>query len=209
MSIVGPVKRILAAIRRIATGETHVRVPRGGIRELDVLAAALNTMAEQLSVAQSVTRNYQAELEARVEERTRQLLYLAEHDPLTQLPNRRQLFTLLNAALGAPTTTDTTSASSSWTSTTSRISTTAWATRSAISCCRQSHSACARSRIASASPRGSAATNSPSVFAGASDTDDIHNAGLELVRAFQQPLPVDGRDIMVGVSVGVSIYPRS
>jgi diguanylate cyclase (GGDEF)-like protein len=34
-----------------------------------------------------------------VEERTRQLKELAERDPLTGLPNRRELFTLLNAAI--------------------------------------------------------------------------------------------------------------
>ena len=32
-------------------------------------------------------------------ERTRQLQQLAEHDPLTGLPNRRELFVLLNAAI--------------------------------------------------------------------------------------------------------------
>ena len=31
--------------------------------------------------------------------------------------------------------------------------------------------------------------------------------GWELVRAFQQPLAVDGRDLMISISVGASVFP--
>jgi diguanylate cyclase (GGDEF)-like protein len=76
-----------------------VRVPGGGIKELDTLGAGFNRMAAQLAVARDMTRDYQQRLEEKVEQRTRQLQHLAEHDPLTHLPNRRQLFVLLDHAL--------------------------------------------------------------------------------------------------------------
>ena len=48
-------------------------------------------MADQVVAAETELRAHQAELEKHVAERTRQLHHLAHHDPLTQLPNRRQL----------------------------------------------------------------------------------------------------------------------
>jgi diguanylate cyclase (GGDEF)-like protein len=98
-SIAGPVRRLVAATRRLATGDHAVRVPRGGAAELDGLAESFNAMAEQLAAANVTVRNYQQQLEARVDERTRQLRHLAHHDPLTQLPNRRHLFDRLQGAL--------------------------------------------------------------------------------------------------------------
>ena len=114
------------------------------MRELDTLAVAFNQMAEQLQHAQSAVRAYQIELESKVDERTRELNHLAYHDPLTDLPNRRQLFAHLEAAIDARArATARASRCCSSTSTTSRRSTTASATRSAIACCRRSASGCA------------------------------------------------------------------
>ncbi len=98
-SILLPVSRMLKATEKIAGGDIDVRVPGGGIKELDTLGAAFNRMAAQLAAARDMTREYQQRLEEKVEQRTRQLQHLAEHDPLTHLPNRRQLFVLLNHAL--------------------------------------------------------------------------------------------------------------
>jgi diguanylate cyclase (GGDEF)-like protein len=98
-SILVPVSRMLDATERIAGGDVDVRVPGGGIKELDTLGAGFNRMAAQLAVARDITRDYQQRLEEKVEQRTRQLQHLAEHDPLTHLPNRRQLFVLLDHAL--------------------------------------------------------------------------------------------------------------
>jgi GGDEF domain-containing protein len=44
-------------------------------------------------------RERRQHLESQVEQRTRQLRHLAEHDPLTLLANRRQFFVLLNRSL--------------------------------------------------------------------------------------------------------------
>lgn len=97
--IVGPVRRLVQATRRIASGESDVRVPTGGIKELNALAASFNQMAQCVEGARNVMTEHQQQLEAKVVERTRQLQYLAEHDPLTELPNRRQLSSELEAAL--------------------------------------------------------------------------------------------------------------
>ncbi len=89
--VAAPVRRLTQATRRLASGVTHTRVPRGGVREIDTLAGAFNQMAEQLERAESEVRRQHAQLESRVAERTRELQHLAHHDSLTQLPNRRNL----------------------------------------------------------------------------------------------------------------------
>ncbi len=95
-AITWPVRRLTAGARRLAAGDLSTRVRGGGASEVDELAQAFNQMASELDDAERAVRSYQAQLEARVEERTLQLRHLAEHDPLTNLPNRRQLFQRLN-----------------------------------------------------------------------------------------------------------------
>lgn len=99
ISVTSPLRALTDATRRLAGGAIRTRVSRGGVREIDILAGAFNQMAQQLEKAETEVRSHQAQLEARVEERTRELQHLANHDPLTQLPNRRQLFAHLDAAL--------------------------------------------------------------------------------------------------------------
>jgi diguanylate cyclase (GGDEF)-like protein len=97
--IIGPARKLLEGTRRLARGALDTRVPRGGVRELDELAAAFNDMARALDVTQTELRDQQLALEDRVAERTEQLRYLANHDPLTGLPNRRGLEAHLAAAI--------------------------------------------------------------------------------------------------------------
>jgi diguanylate cyclase (GGDEF)-like protein len=98
-SVTVPAQRLIEATRRLAGGALRTRAPRGGVRELDALAGAFNQMAEQLQRAQSEVRAHQRELESKVDERTRELNHLAHHDPLTNMPNRRQLFAHLEGAV--------------------------------------------------------------------------------------------------------------
>jgi diguanylate cyclase (GGDEF)-like protein len=98
-SVLAPVRRILSGSKQLASGNSKVQLARGGIRELDTLAAAFNTMATKLSVAQEASRQHQTTLEDKVLERTHKLRQLAEQDPLTSLPNRRHLLSLLNDAI--------------------------------------------------------------------------------------------------------------
>jgi len=99
LSITVPVRRLTAATRALAAGNRAARAPRGGSAEIDELAESFNAMADQIAHAEGELRAHQAELERHVAERTQQLHHLAHHDPLTQLPNRRQLASCLAAAL--------------------------------------------------------------------------------------------------------------
>jgi diguanylate cyclase (GGDEF)-like protein len=99
VSISLPVRRLTNATRLIASGHRGARAPRGGSAEIDELAESFNAMADQIVRAEAELRAHQAELERHVAERTRQLHHLAHHDPLTQLPNRRQLSACLASAL--------------------------------------------------------------------------------------------------------------
>jgi diguanylate cyclase (GGDEF)-like protein len=207
MSIVGPVRRMRSATRRLAAGEGNVQVARGGIQELDDLAISFNQMTEQLAAAQALARTYQDQLEAKVAQRTRELQHLAEHDPLTQLPNRRQLFAHLKAAI-----------------------TRAEANSAYVGVFfldldnfknindSMGHAfgdrvleAIAEQLRAAAGPGGFAARLGGDEFTVVCDSavseEDVSTVGWELVRAFQKPLTVNGRTLMISVSVGASLYP--
>ena len=206
-SIVRPVRRLLAATHRLARGENARVVASGGIRELDTLTAAFNSMAQQLAVARASARDAQQRLEAKVEERTRQLQELAEQDPLTGIANRRQLFGALNEALER-----------------ARIS----GERIGVFFLdidnfktlndSMGHSygdrvliAIARRLGAIAQDRGFAARLGGDEFTlvqqGGVDADGILAFGTSIVRAFDTPLQVDDREVIVSVSVGASVFP--
>jgi diguanylate cyclase (GGDEF)-like protein len=206
VSVVGPVRRMRTATRRLASGKAAL-VTRGGILELDELAVSFNQMAEQLADARAMTRTYQEQLEAKVALRTRELQHLAEHDALTQLPNRRQLFMHLKSVLTRA--------------------------QANITCVgvffvdldnfkniNDSLGHAFGDRVLSAIAerlRARAGTGGYTarlggdeftiVFDGVAAVEGVSAIGWELVRAFQQPLTVDGRELMISISVGASVYP--
>jgi diguanylate cyclase (GGDEF)-like protein len=98
-SVVRPVRSILKATSILAAGNHQVQIPRGGIRELDTLADAFNEMAARIASAHATRRIHEETLEETVLERTHKLQMLAQEDPLTSLPNRRHLSTLLDNAI--------------------------------------------------------------------------------------------------------------
>lgn len=206
-SVVKPVRRMIEASRRIAAGEPDTRVPRGGVKELDALAVAFNDMAEQLATAQANALDTHQQLEKKVAERTRQLQNLAELDPLTGLPNRRHLFTLLGASIEHATreghrlgvlfldidnfknindSVGHTFGDSVLRGIAQRLQT-------------------------AAQPLGFAARLGGDEFTivcnNVTTVDDIRCAGEQIIRAFQSPITVEGRDLIVGVSVGASVFP--
>jgi diguanylate cyclase (GGDEF)-like protein len=207
-SIVQPVRRLLDATARLARGETPKPIPRGGIRELDNLAVAFNVMAEQLTAAQAATRDSHLLLEAKVEERTLQLQALAAHDPLTGLPNRRQLFALLDTAIERA---DREHGHvgvffldvDNFKNINDSIGH-EFGDHVLVSIAQRLQDV-ARNFGFAARLGGDEFTL---VYERASSIADIREAGLGIVQAFQAPLEVEGRDLIVSVSLGVSIYPE-
>jgi diguanylate cyclase (GGDEF)-like protein len=206
-SIVRPVKEMLNATAKLAAGAADTRVRRGGIRELDTLAVAFNGMAEQLATAQHQALDYQRQLEARVAERTAELQHLAWHDSLTSLPNRRQLVALLHAA--------TSRAAGS-----GRRVGVLFVDIDNFKNLNDSlgHTfgdavlvAIAARLAASAGTLGFAARWGGDEFTivheEADSAETVLEAGRLVVGAFGEPIEVNGRELIVTVSVGASVYP--
>jgi diguanylate cyclase (GGDEF)-like protein len=206
-SVVLPVRRLIQASEKLAAGEPCTRVPRGGIKELDSLAVAFNNMAERLCDAQTAALDAHHQLEEKVAERTRQLQELAEVDPLTGLPNRRHLFQLLNASLERA-------------SQTSRRVGVLFLDVDNFKNINDSigHSfgdrvlrGIAQRLQSAAQPLGFAARLGGDEFTviceDVNDLEQIRTASEQIIRAFQTPIDVDGRELIIGVSVGASIYP--
>jgi diguanylate cyclase (GGDEF)-like protein len=207
LSVVRPVRRLRDATARLAKGDSAVRVSRGGIKELDTLAVSFNVMADELALAKAAAREYQRSLEAKVEERTRQLQELAERDPLTGLPNRRELFALLNAAIERARLKE------------CRVGVLfldidnfkylndsmghAFGDRVLVSLGRRLQEV-TRAFGFAARLGGDEFTV---VLEDAQSIESIELAGLDVVQAFQKPLSVDGRELIVSISVGASIFP--
>jgi diguanylate cyclase (GGDEF)-like protein len=206
-SIVIPVRRMTRATKKIADGEVDVRVPDGGLKELDTLSQAFNGMAAELAEARNMARDYQQRLEEKVELRTRQLQHLAEHDSLTHLPNRRQIFVLLNHALER-----------------------AAKNRRHVAVFfmdidnfknlndSMGHAfgdqvlACVGRRLKeTAQAFGFAGRlggdEFTAVYEDAASAADLLEAGRRLVETFDRPLSIEGREVVVRVSVGASLYP--
>jgi diguanylate cyclase (GGDEF)-like protein len=184
-----------------------VRIPGGGIKELDTLSRSFNRMAAELAGARDMAREYQQHLEEKVELRTRQLQHLAEHDALTHLPNRRQIFVLLNHALER-----------------------AAQNRRHVAVFfmdidnfknlndSMGHAfgdqvlICVGQRLKeTAQDFGFAGRlggdEFTAVYEDAASADDLLEAGRRLVDTFDRPLLIGGREVVVRASVGASLYP--
>ena len=206
-SIVRPVRRMVTATARLAKGENARVVASGGIRELDTLAVAFNSMAEQLAAARTSTRNAHQRLEEKVAERTRQLQNLAEQDPLTGLANRRHLFSALDETLER-----------------ARLSGNrvgvffldidnfknindsmghAYGDRVLVAIAQRLE---VIARPVASRP-GSAAMSSRSCTSGAASTEEILRAAPPSFAHSKSRCTVDGREVIVSVSVGASVFP--
>jgi GGDEF domain-containing protein len=159
-------------------------------------------------VARDTAREAQQRLEAKVEERTRQLQELAEQDPLTGIANRRQLFGALNEALERARVSGERVGVffldiDNFKTLNDSMGHPYWGP------CADRHCAAARDHRAGArgSPHDLAAMNSPSCSRGAVDAEGILAFGASIVRAFDTPLLVDDREVIVSVSVGASVFP--
>lgn len=177
-------------------------MPGARTRRLELASISAAVLMLLAFIAVSIVRPIR-----RLAERTRQLKELAQHDPLTGLPNRRELFLLLDAAIER-----------------SRAEGTqvgvffldidnfkyindsmghAFGDRVLVSFAQRLR-AIAESFGFAARLGGDEFTV---VFGRAQAHDDIRTAGMNIVQAFQTPLTVDKRDLIISVSVGASIYP--
>ena len=207
-SIMGPIRRFMNTTARLANGDAHARVGRGGIRELDTLAQSFNEMADKLAAAQATTLEYQGQLEARVDERTRQLTHLAEHDPLTGLPNRRQLLSYLNISLKSA----------------ARDGTQVGVFFLDLDNFKNINDSMGHAfgdlvlqgiaqRLREATELGGFAARLGGdeftvILERVASVDDVARAGGALVCAFQKPLLIQERELSISVSVGASVYPQ-
>jgi diguanylate cyclase (GGDEF)-like protein len=206
-SISVPVRRLIAATKLQAAGNRGARAPRGGSAEIDALAESFNTMAAQICRAEAELRAHQAELERHVAERTRQLHHLAHHDPLTQLPNRRQLSARLGGALARATATgqklgllfvDVDNFKS--------INDTLghnYGDRVLQGIAERLREA-AKGRALIARLGGDEFTI---LLEDVKTVDEVEARAAEIVKTLQQPLIIDGRLLATSASVGASLYP--
>ncbi len=206
--ILAPARRLLEGTRRLARGAFDTPVPRGGVLELDQLAAAFNDMTEALNATHLELREQQAALENRVAERTEQLRHLAHHDPLTGLPNRRELEKHLRATIDLA-------------RTNTRCAAVFYMDVDNFKTINDSLGHQFGDRVLCeigarllqvAGPRGFLARLGGDEFTLVVDALESRTAAEERVRrimwAFQKPVCVGGRDILVGVSVGIAMYPE-
>ena len=207
LSIVRPVRRLVNAAARLAAGDTHITVERGGIKELDQLAGSFNQMARHLQSASDASRSYQARLEAEVAARTEELQQLAEQDSLTQLPNRRFGLMLMEQALEDARRRgryvgiffldldNFKSINDSLGHAFGDKVLTAVAERLREVCSSYGHA----TRLGG--------DEFSIIHSSAESCEAIYEAAENLVRAFRCSLPLEQRELMVGVSCGVSIFP--
>lgn len=206
-SIMVPVGRILEATRQLASGDVAVRVPRGGMKELDSLAAAFNRMAVQLKTARDITLDYRRHLESQVEQRTRQLQHLAERDSLTLLANRRRFFVLLDQSLQRAREIECGIAVffidlDNFKNLNDGMGH-GFGDRALISVAQRLEETAASFGFAARLGGDEFTVVHEEVFS----RQDAHEAGIKLVEAFRRPLAVEGREITVSVSIGASLYP--
>jgi diguanylate cyclase (GGDEF)-like protein len=175
---------------------------------LRAVVARYKEMANQLRAAHTVAEEYRTELEVRVDERTRQLQHLAEHDPLTGLPNRRQLWTYLETAIkSAPADAQVAVFFLDLDNFKNINDSMGHAFGDLVL-----QGIAQRLREATGGPGGFASRLGGDEFTVVYGTPgglaDISRVGSELVSAFQRPMLIEGRELLVSISVGASVYPE-
>jgi diguanylate cyclase (GGDEF)-like protein len=208
LSVTRPVRRLTRATQVLARGGRHVTVESGGSSELDALGEAFNQMSRQLAAADEEVAQYQRELESRVRTRTRKLTHLANHDPLTGLPNRRFAFNHLRRSVRSA----------------SRYGNTIGLIALDIDNFKVindnfGHSVgdlllravADRLRLLAGERRFIARLGGDEFIVLLEDANPVGATAAmaeRIVNAFRAPLSLDGRDILVSVSVGVARLPE-
>jgi len=87
--VIAPLQILARTARAIANGSMDARADIKRRNEIGELAESFNVMASRVAISQMELLELNAELEKRVQQRTRELEELAARDPLTGLYNRR------------------------------------------------------------------------------------------------------------------------
>ncbi len=210
-TITWPVRRLTVGTRKLAAGDLTTRVKPGGAREIEELAHAFNHMADELAEAERAVKSYQAHLEHRVEQRTQQLQHLAEHDPLTNLPNRRQLFRRLDEMLAEAQA----SGTDGWHVAVLFLDLDNFKTVNDTLGHEFGDRVLTRigERLGElAGGHGTIARLGGDeftlVFGYSGDSAEVLSRAEALVAGFQRPLQIDRREVSVGASCGVAMYPE-
>jgi diguanylate cyclase (GGDEF)-like protein len=207
-SIVQPIRQFMATTARLATGDAAARFERGGIREIDLLAASLNEMASTLEAAQAITREYQGALEVRIEDRNRQLQRLAEHDLVTGLPNRRQLTKHLEEVLQPAAATGALVAVFFFDLDNFKNINDTMGHTFGDRVLQAVATRLSRLTAADAFAARLGGDEFSVVDCNCESVEQVIQRGTAFVTAFQSPLTVEGRELLVSISVGASIYPE-
>jgi diguanylate cyclase (GGDEF)-like protein len=207
VGIVMPAHRLILATEQLAAGRENVRVKRGGIRELDRLIVAFNTMALELALARAAARDHEGRFRATISAQTQRLEELAKSDPLTGLDNRRELLIQLNEAIQQALENN-------------RLIGVLFLDIDNFKYINDSMGHLFGDRLLISLAERLRATTRPFGHAGrlggdefmviidrAQGMEEIQAAGLAVVQAFQEPLTVDGQELSASVSVGASVYP--
>jgi diguanylate cyclase (GGDEF)-like protein len=203
-AIAAPRPSLEAPVSPIVDAQSVVsEIPGARARRLQLASISAAVLMLLAYIGVSIVRPVR-----RLAERTRQLQELAERDPLTGLPNRRELFILLNAAIERSLADGT-------------LVGVFFLDIDNFKYINDSMGHAFGDRVlVSLAQRLQTTTESfgfaarlggdefTVVFDRAQTNDDIRAAGMNIVQAFQQPLTVDNRDLIVSVSVGASIYPE-
>ena len=207
VSVVRPIRKLLAATAEVGSNGVAAPVTVDGLRELETLGRAFNEMGARLTAFQTAHRESQRRLEAKVEERTRELQNLAERDPLTGLANRRQLFAALSTSIDTARSTQTLVGvfflDIDNFKTLNDSMGHAYGDQVLIAIARRletiSHSFGFAARLGG--------DEFMIVHEEAASVDAIIASGVTIIHAFEEPLDVADRELIVSVSVGASIYP--
>jgi diguanylate cyclase (GGDEF)-like protein len=207
VGIVLPVRRLIRATKQLAEGDDQVQVARGGLKELDRLVVAFNTMASRLAIAKAEARDCENQFRSTIAAQTQRLEELAKRDPLTGLDNRRELLARLHAAIERA-------------QATSQLVGVLFLDIDNFKYVNDSMGHLFGDRmLISLSQRLQEITQAfghtgrlggdefTVIIDRAHGIDDIQAAGTAVLQAFQEPLTVDGHEISASVSVGASVYP--
>ena len=99
--IVSPLNQLAKTARALANGVMDARAHVDSQNEIGQLANSFNLMANRITQTQMELLQLAAELEQRVEQRTKELEDLASKDPLTGLHNRRHFSEVVSREFAA------------------------------------------------------------------------------------------------------------